>query len=46
MGDDRSEVVEPMHRLDVDAGVGREVPMPLMYPLRSPDANADLVGGQ
>ena len=26
MGDDRSKVVEPMHRLDMDAEVWREVP--------------------
>src|ERR1700727_3938238 len=26
MGDDRSKIVEPMHRLDVDAEVWREVP--------------------
>ena len=26
LGDDRSEVAQPMHSLDVDADVGREVP--------------------
>ena len=26
MGDDRSEIAQPMHRLDVDAEVWREVP--------------------
>ena len=39
VGDDRSEVAQPMHSLDVDAEVRREVPRARMYAVRSPGAN-------
>ena len=40
MGDDRSEVVQPMHSLDVDPEVWREVPRRTEYAISSPGAIA------
>ncbi len=41
VGDDRSEVAQPMHGLDVDAEVRRRGPsVARMYAIRSPGANA------